>query len=363
MADQENDEVVKVREEIEKFNQEFPDHKLDNLPEGATAEQIKAVRDQMEAVRKGGKTSENSSDGKSEDGKSEDGKSPAKDSMKVEDKEKAETNRESLSVSNDNNGQEPDWIKEKREFWQKYAQDNKYSMGNDIAKDTQEKSFTGTLSKDGQKLGEIKYTSQTAVTISKDSSIELYQGLVKDAMSNELSVTFGDSLDDKQKAMLFAACLMNKDKYKDGTELAMVNPPKIDMNAEYFKELPDNVKTVLTEHIKETEIQTKLGDIRARLKNTNKKGKMTEEEKTARVQLRQEQLAAMKEQAQLTPDKIVGKDQEDVEKIMAARMGIAPHTTKTGVKVKSNETYAQRKDQQNPALRAFLTNKYGKSNS
>lgn len=358
MADQENDEVVKVREEIEKFNQEFPDYKLDNLPDGATAEQIKAVRDQMEAVRKGDKTSENSSDGKSEDGKS-----PAKDSMKVEDKEKAETNRESLSVSNDNNGQEPDWIKEKREFWQKYAQDNKYTMGNDIAKDMQEKSFTGTLSKDGQKLGEIKYTSQTAVTISKDSSIELYQGLVKDAMSNELSVTFGNSLDDKQKAMLFAACLMNKDKYKDGAELAMVNPPKIDMNAEYFKELPDNVKEVLTAQIKETEIQTKLDDVRARLKNTNKKGKMTEEEKTARVQLRQEQLAAMKEQAQLTPGKIVGKDQEAVEKIMAARMGIASHTTQTGVEIKSNETYAQRKDQQNPALRAFLTNKYGKSNS
>lgn len=354
MADQENDEVVKVREEIEKFNQEFPDHKLDNLPEGATAEQIKAVRDQMEAVRKGGKTSENSSDGKSEDGKSEDGKSPAKDSMKVEDKEKAETNRESLSVSNDNNGQEPDWIKEKREFWQKYAQDNKYSMGNDIAKDTQEKSFTGTLSKDGQKLGEIKYTSQTAATISKDSSIELYQGLVKDAMSNELSVTFGDSLDDKQKTMLFAACLMNKDKYKDGTELAMVNPPKIDMNAEYFKELPDNVKTVLTEHVKAAE-----------QKETGAKDQGNAKISPDTLKALREKVAKRIATGQGADGKPVSDKATAAEKIFAARMGLSQQMTYTSSKenkevtVTKDEEFRKRVQKNSPEVFAAMQKKYG----
>lgn len=357
----ETDEIAKLKEEVEKFNQEFPDHKVE-LSEGATPEQIKAVRDQMDSVRKADKTPEGESE-KTED-------KPAKEAMNVEGEEKKnedqqKTDRSSVTVNN-NEQPEEDWIKEKREFWQKYAQDNQYGLVNDAEKDTQEKAFIGRLAKDGKELGEIKYTSKESATISKDSSIELYQGLVKDAMANELSVTFGKSLDDKQKAMLLAACLMNKDKYKDGSELAMVNPPKIDLNAEYFKELPDGVKKVLTDHVKAAEqqkITDKLKSLREKVAATNKEGKMTEEENKARYALRQEQLATMKEQAQQTPEKIVGKDQEAVEKIQAARMGIAPHTTGKGAEIKEDAKYAQRKDQQNPGLRAYLIQKYGKSNS
>ncbi len=142
---------------------------------------------------------------------------------------------------------EIDWIKEKREFWEKYSQEIGYKFENDPEKDTESKTFSCGLTKD-DKVGKIQYTAPDKVNVSKDSPLEMYQGVVKDAVKNGLSITFGNSLDEKQKAFLLAACLMNSEKYSDGKPLEVANSPKIDMNAEYIKELPEEAQKKLKEY-------------------------------------------------------------------------------------------------------------------
>ena len=51
--------------------------------------------------------------------------------------------------------------------------------------------------------------------------------------------------------MLFAAALTSKNQtYNDGTQLEIKNPPKIDINADYFKTLPQNMQDVLKKYEK-----------------------------------------------------------------------------------------------------------------
>jgi len=139
------------------------------------------------------------------------------------------------------------WIEEKRKFWEKYAQEIGYQFENDPAKDTEGKNFTCRLTKD-EKTGQVQYTAPDKVQISKESSLEMYQGIVKDALKNELSITFGNSLDEKQKAFLLAACLMETGKYKNGEPLRRTPNVKIDINADYIKELPEAAQAKLKEY-------------------------------------------------------------------------------------------------------------------
>ncbi len=186
--------------------------------------------------------------------------------------------RATLTVDNITEDPSPelDWIKTKREFWNEYAKSIDNEFKNDSQKDTESRTFSCTLSKDG-KQGEVKYTALDKVQISKESHLEMYSGLVKDAVKNNLSITFGSSLDDKQKAMLLVACLM-EGKYQDGSELAIINPPTIDMNAEYINELPDDVKKILDDYVKRTTqqpINQRLTDVRKKLPNNASKQNTT----------------------------------------------------------------------------------------
>ena len=248
---------------------------------------------------------------------------------------------QSLVVDNEGGDKTDDlqWIEEKRKFWKEYAESVENTFENDAKKDIESKSFQCSLTKD-KDHGEIIYTSPTNAQISKDSHLVMYQGLVKDALKNNLTITFGQSLDDKQKAMLLAACLMEQGTYGNGDKVAMVNPPKIDMNAEYMKDMPEDVKKVLEGYAKQQEIeakqqeaQQKISELKKRLKeNDTMEGKTPEEQKNImkeRREIRKEQLAGVKDL--LTPEQIAIHEQKEIdrEKIMAARLGITgDYTTK-----------------------------------
>lgn len=248
---------------------------------------------------------------------------------------------QSLVVDNEGGDKTDDlqWIEEKRKFWKEYAESVENTFENDAKKDIESKSFQCSLTKD-KDHGEIIYTSPTNAQISKDSHLVMYQGLVKDALKNNLTITFGQSLDDKQKAMLLAACLMEQGTYGNGNKVAMVNPPKIDMNAEYMKDIPEDAKKVLEGYAKQQEIEAKqqaarqkLEELKKRLKeNDTTEGKTPEEQKNImkeRREIRKEQLAGVKDL--LTPEQAANREQKEIdrEKIMAARLGITgAYTTK-----------------------------------
>lgn len=183
------------------------------------------------------------------------------------------TSQETRQTVSINGGNAASWIEEKRKFWQEFAKTQKLALQNIPDEDAANKTFTGILLKDNQEIGKIEYQSPSAATISKDSSFVLYQGLVKDAIANNLSVTFGKTLDEKQQAMLLAACLQNQDKYKNGEKLEIKNPPKIDINADYFKELPNDVQDTLIAHVKIQELNDKVAQHKAANRDKGKKGK------------------------------------------------------------------------------------------
>ena len=231
------------------------------------------------------------------------------------------------------------WIEEKRKFWKEYAEKAANVFENDAEKDIASKSFVCALTKDNDH-GEIKYSSPTNAQVSKDSHLVMYQGLVKDALNNNMSITFGQSLDNKQKATLLAACLIEQGTYPNGDKLAITNPPKIDMKAEYIKELPESVQKTLGDYVakqkleaKQQEAQQKISELKKRLKeNDATEGKTPEEQKNItkeRREIRKEQLASVKDL--LTSEQIAAHEQKaaDREKIMAARLGITgAYTTK-----------------------------------
>lgn len=277
--------------------------------------------------------------------KLEEVKAPEVKAPEAKNAEKTPTDNDkpqSLVVDNEGGDKTDDlqWIEEKRKFWKEYAESVENTFENDAQKDIESKSFQCSLTKD-KDHGEITYTSPTNVQISKDSHLVTYQGLVKDALKNNLTITFGQSLDDKQKAMLLAACLMEQGTYGNGNKVAMVNPPKIDMNAEYMKELPENVQKTLGDYVaKQQEIEAKqqaarqkLEELKKRLKeNDTTEGKTPEEQKNImkeRREIRKEQLAGVKDL--LTSKQIATHEQKEIdrEKIMAARLGITgAYTTK-----------------------------------
>lgn len=231
------DAVKKANEQITKYNEEHPNEPMELLGESASFDNINEVMKRLNKIN-------NNHPSAKDDNQNQSGK------------------RGTTEV---NSEEKPDWLKEKEQFWKTYAEENKFGVQTEI----KDGKLNAKLSNRDKSFGSITYTSAEKVTISSNATIELYQGLVKDAMKNELSVTFGDSLDDKQKAMLMAACLMNKDKYKNGEDLEMVNAPKIDVNAEYFKELPEEVQKTLSDYAKKQEAAEKTNKAKNNVGNDN----------------------------------------------------------------------------------------------
>lgn len=155
------------------------------------------------------------------------------------------------------------WIQAKKEFWEKFATEKNKTAEHDV----QEKSYGCTLKDtDDKPLGSVHYESPTAAQVSKDADLIMYQGLVKDAAANNLSITFGESLDNKQKALLLAAILIHGNE--NGKKIEMINAPKIDLNADYFKELPAEAQAALR---KQAEYEKHLENMPKR-KNSERQG-------------------------------------------------------------------------------------------
>lgn len=142
---------------------------------------------------------------------------------------------------------DPDWKELKRKFWEEYAKKYGLNVTHDI--NIEEDTYTCSLTKKDEKedkekpLGSINYTSEFNAQVSKDADLVMYQGLVQDAAANGLSITFGESLDDKQKALLLAATLIHGNE--SGKKIEVIGAPTIDLNAPYFKELPKEAQEVL----------------------------------------------------------------------------------------------------------------------
>lgn len=142
--------------------------------------------------------------------------------------------------------QKEDWKELKRKFWEEYAKKHSFNPTHDINND--EDTYTCSLTKkeaDGTEkpLGLIHYASEFNAQVSKDADLVMYKGLVTDAAANNLSITFGDSLNDKQKALLLAAVLIHQNE--ENKQIKMIKEPQIDLNAPYFKELPQEAQDVL----------------------------------------------------------------------------------------------------------------------
>ncbi len=262
----------------------------------------------------------------------------------------------------DNPIQNSEWIKQKRAFYNNFATDQGLVMINDPAKDSAENTFSCSFEKAGNSLGEVKYTSPTSVKISENSDLVMYQAIIKDALTNNLRIELGNSLSDKQKAMLFAAALTSKNQtYNDGTQLEIKNPPKIDINADYFKTLPQNMQDVLKKYDEEEKARQasieKIKQIRARIEAKAKAlGKKTTE--LSETEYREAMYEGMTdEQKQARQKKL-----DDREKVLAAYLGFIPafEIERGGKKVKIEEDDATRDLVKNnlPERYAALKSKY-----
>ena len=285
--------------------------------------------------------------------------------------EKQET--KSLEVNGEEKPSEGiEWIKQKRELYEKFAHDENLVLKNDPAKDNEEKSFTFSLEKDGKNLGEMKYTSPTAVHISKAAELPMYQGIVKDALESNLSISFGKSLNDKQKALLLATVLMSEKKtYANGDKIELKNTTTIDINAEYFKTLPQDVQTVLNEYV---DNQTQKKHENNDKKLLNKKVKALRDKIRAKAvadgkknsELSREEYRTAMHEGMTDEDKKARQDKlEERERTLAAHLGFIPDYETTGkdgkkIKVEKSQKTKDLLEKNNPELVKSLYNKYGK---
>ena len=135
---------------------------------------------------------------------------------------------------------EESWIEKKRKFWEEYALKNNLTPTHNIGEDNYSCELKDNEAKS---KGFIYYESETNAQVSKDADLVMYKGLVTDAAVHGLSITFGETLDDKQKALLLAATLIHGNE--SGKKIEVVHTPTIDLNAAYFKELPKEAQDVL----------------------------------------------------------------------------------------------------------------------
>ncbi len=265
---------------------------------------------------------------------------------------------------------EYEWIKEKRQFWKKeFSPTVSHLYEEENEDDLTKTSLKFNLSKDGVSQGEIVYHSKTSCAVSKDSKLVMYEGLVADALKNNLSLTFGKSLDETQKLMLLAAALKNDKTYKNGDKLELVGAPKIDaktLESEAFQAMDPEAQKIIKAEIdkqiqaqKAKEIQEKLQSVMARLQDDNKNNTLSKEE---RYELRKEQLNLMKQAFNADPNKEISEEQKAADIINAKRMGIIKNdvTTQNGTAIQESKTYTERKNAQNPYYQAYLKARYGK---
>ena len=196
-----------------------------------------------------------------------------------------------------------DWVEAKKKFWAEFAAKNALAADLTPPEGDNAKVYC-KLSKDDKQEGVVSYSSPNSARVSKDSGFKIYQGLVEDAVKNELSITFGKSLDDKQKLMLYAAVLASGAKYQSGEKVQAVNPPVLTddlMKSKLFEELPQEAKDAL----KAKYVGDRVAKLREVVKNP---------------------------EAHLSPEELAKRKakQLDRDKIMAARLGIIPeYKTKT----------------------------------
>lgn len=220
--------------------------------------------------------------------------------------EKEEKPRETMEVNQKEEQTEAptddlSWIENKRAFWEAYAAE-KALTADFNAPEGETAPLYCKLSNGDKKEGAISYSSPNDIQITKESSLILYQGLVKDAVQNNLSITFGKTLDDRQKLMLYAAVLLSEDTYKDPKEKAQaVNPPALTeelMKPEVFDklELPEEAKKAL----KAKYIADRVKKLRAVVKNP---------------------------EAHLSPEELAQRKakKDEIDKRNAARFGITPN--------------------------------------
>ncbi len=235
--------------------------------------------------------------------------------------------------------EEKSWMDEKREVWKEFADSIEHGLVEED-KDNQEKTeLAFSLSKDKQEVkGKVIYSSETNVQITPDSDLLMYQGLVHDAIKGEMSLTFGASLSEEQKLMLYAAALMSTETYKNGEKIELIGMPEIDPNSKVFESLPKEVREVL---MAEVEHQATIAEENAK--------KKAEAEQRAAVSKRVAELRQIigsddanhtQYKATLSKEQLkIREEKESIrEKIMAARLGITEeYETTYMVDVKDKE--------------------------
>ena len=197
---------------------------------------------------------------------------------------------------------EPNWVKNKKDFWKKFAADNACTPSFENPDKEAKEPFYCALSKEGKAQGEVTYTAPNKVQISKDSDFLMYQGIVKDVVESGNTLTLGKTLNDTQRLMFYAAALSSPDRYKDdGSKIQVVNPPALTpelLKSETFTKLPENVQAILKAQVAVDRV--------AYLRKVIEEGKKDEYK------------------AGLTKDQLKARNakEEERDKIMAARLGL-----------------------------------------
>lgn len=245
--------------------------------------------------------------------------------IEKEDKPAPKTERETATVedkkgTDEEENSDSNWIAEKMKFWKDYAEEKSLTPDFNIPEGDTSKVYC-KLSNGEKEEGLISYTSKKDIQISKESSLTIYQGLVKDAVKSNLSITFGKSLNETQQLMLYAAILLSEDKYEGTNERPQaVNPPVLSdtlIKSDAFNNLPDEAKKVLmVQRNKE-----RLAQVRGMIKKDNEEKSLSADN---RYELRKAQVSLMK--TQLSPEELAARNEKELarDKIMAARLGIIP---------------------------------------
>lgn len=218
------------------------------------------------------------------------------------------------------------WLANKVAIWKELAQEKQLQLEHTDGDDK------FSLLKGNERLGTVRYTSESNAEVSPDAKLEMYLGLVKDAAQSGKTITLGDKLTDAQKAMLLAATLMSADKYKDGKKVKLINPPQIDTNAEYFKTLPDDVKKILEAHNRLQELlvrNARIKDLESS-KTSDGKDKTEAQHKKDKEEAAKLKQARRKEAPQIARDLRTDAEQARFEnkvtlkeKVLAMRLGIS----------------------------------------
>ncbi|MBQ7659147.1 MAG: hypothetical protein IJS26_00175 [Alphaproteobacteria bacterium] len=261
---------------------------------------------------------------------------------KEETQEKSVSRNETLNVGlapSEEPAIDNTWIEEERKLWEEFAAQVNLFYDEEDKDNTSKTSLKFALSQDGVSQGDLVFISRNHCQVDADSKFVIYQGLVETALKKDLSLTFDQSLDEKQQLMLLAAVLKNENRYENGDKLEVINAPKIDENtlkSEAFKGLDKDVQEILKEQIKrqnkaqkaENKEQTQHEKNLEKIEELKEKI-LREKDSDKRYKLRQKQAALQYQN--LSDERKAQRDKELLERdrIAAARAGITePYQTK-----------------------------------